>query len=285
MATDVHPTVIIDPATQLGTGVKIGPYSVIGPNVKLGDDCVIHNHVTLMGNTTLGPKCEVFPGAVVGGPPQDLKYRGSLTRLEIGEQTVIREYCTLNPGTELGGGITSVGQRCLLMAYCHIAHDCIIENNVIIANCAQLAGHVHVQEGARISGLCAIHHFVRVGRGSMVAGMARLSIDVPPYTMAEGHPAKIIGLNIEGLRRRKETKEASLALKQAYRYLFREQESRLKAYELIVSEQLDKHTIVSEFVEFVKKTDQGRHGRALEAVRAEVPPEERDGILAVKTDK
>ena len=278
----IHPTAIVDSQARIGENVSIGPYSVIGPDAKIGANTVIHNFVTVMGNTTIGSNCEIFPGAVVGGPPQDLKFRGSKTTLEIGDHTVIREFCTLNPGTELGGGKTVVGHHNLIMAYAHIAHDCRLENYIIVANCAQLAGHVHVQEGARISGMCAIHHFVRVGRGSMVAGMARLSIDVPPYTMAEGHPAKIIGLNTEGLRRRSVPKDAALALRQAYRYLFKERESHTKAYELISSEGLDKFTLVSEFIEFVKQTDQGRHGRALEAQRAEVPPEERDGGLTVR---
>ena len=276
---DIHPTAIIDAKAQLDDGVKVGPFTVIGPHVKLGRDCVIHNHVTLAGNTTLGKNVEVFPGAAVGLPPQDLKYRGEPTQLSIGDNTIVRECATLHIGTELGGGHTSVGSNNLIMAYVHVAHDCQIKNNIVIANGAQLAGHVMVDDGARISGLVAVHHFVRIGCCAFVAGCAKLSIDVPPFTLAEGHPARIRALNKEGLKRRGLSAAAQEALKEAYRLCFRDGMPQEQAFKEIADRCCDKFPEVQMFVEFLKATAQGRHGRALEAERETVPPEERDGPL------
>lgn len=285
MAKDIHPTAIVDRQAELADGVRIGPYSVVGPHVVIGAEAVIHNQVTLTGHTTLGAHCQVHPGAVVGGPPQDLKFKGEHTVLSIGEHTIIRECCTLNPGTELGGGRTVIGSYNLIMAYVHIAHDCQLEDHIVIANASQLAGHVHVQEGARISGLAAIHHFVRIGRSAFVAGCAKLSIDVPPYTLAEGHPARIRGLNLEGLRRRTVPEESVAALKEAYRLLYRSEGTRAQAYAEIAAKELTRHAVVSDFVEFMKTVDQGRHGRGQEGTRVEVPPEHRDGALGFRADE
>jgi UDP-N-acetylglucosamine acyltransferase len=282
VATEVHSTAIVDPKARLGAGVQVGPYAVIGPDTVIGEGTVIHNHATVTGHTSIGANCQIHPGAVVGGAPQDLKYQGEKTTLSIGDHTVIRECCTLHTGTGLGGGKTVVGSHNLIMAYVHIAHDCILGNQIVIANATQLAGHVHVEDGARISGLAAIHHFVRIGRGSFVAGCAKLSIDVPPYTLAEGHPARIRSLNLEGLRRRTINPEALSALKESFRLLFRfEEGTRAQAFEQIAAGGLEKHPIVAEFVGFVRETDKGRHGRAQEATRVELPPEERNGKLGV----
>src|SRR5258708_27755776 len=180
---EIHPTAIIDPKAQLDDGVKVGPYTVIGPNVVIGRDSVIYNSVTIAGHTTLGKNVQVFPGAALGLPPQDLKYKGEPTRLSVGDHTILRECCTLHIGTELGGGHTGVGSNNLIMAYVHVAHDCQVKNNIVIANGAQLAGHVTIEDGARISGLVAVHHFVRIGVCAFVAGCAKLSIDVPPFTL------------------------------------------------------------------------------------------------------
>lgn len=285
MATLIHPTAVVDPKAQIAEGVEIGPYSVIGPDARIGEGSVLLNHVTVIGHTTLGRECHVFPGAVLGGPPQDLKYKGGKTTLEIGNQNVIRECCTLNPGTELGGGRTVVGDHNLIMAYVHIAHDCLVENNVVIANCTQLSGHVRVYEGARLSGLAALHHFVRVGRCSFVAGCAKLSIDVPPFTLAEGHPARIRTLNLEGLRRRGVEGDALVALKKAFRLFFGDRGTpREEAYAELSKDEFTPFEIVKEFVTFVRETDRGANGRALEAQRCAVPPEERDGKLGFKVN-
>ncbi|GMV81190.1 MAG: acyl-[acyl-carrier-protein]--UDP-N-acetylglucosamine O-acyltransferase [Planctomycetota bacterium] len=282
MSVEVHPTAVIDPQARLGDGVQVGPYAVIGPHAVLGAGVTIHNHATVTGHTTLGEGVQVFPGAVLGCVPQDLKYKGEPTTLEIGAGTIVRECATLHPGTALGGGRTAIGKNCLIMAYAHIAHDCILADQIIVANASQLAGHVHVQEGARISGLCAIHHFVTIGRGSFVGGSARLSIDVPPHTLAEGHPARIRGLNLEGLRRRGITGEPVAALKSAFRLLVRDKGSRAEAYAEIEREGYTQHPVVAEFVRFVKRSDAGKNGRALEAERQIVPPSERDGDLSFR---
>jgi len=278
----IHSTAIIDSKAKLGSGVSVGPYTIIGPDVTLGDGCEIHNHVTLTGITSLGKNVHVYPGAVVGGAPQDLKHKGSKTTLLVGEGTVIRECCTLHTGTELGGGETVVGRNNLIMAYVHVAHDCRLRNNIVIANGAQLAGHVHVEDGARISGLAAIHHFVTIGSCAFVAGCAKLSIDVPPFTLAEGHPARIRGLNREGLKRRGLTPEALDAIKTAYRLCFRAKITQEQAFKDLAERGLDKFVEVAMLMEALKATARGKNGRALEAVREVIPADERDGRLNFK---
>ncbi|HYF48228.1 MAG TPA: acyl-ACP--UDP-N-acetylglucosamine O-acyltransferase [Planctomycetota bacterium] len=280
--SDIHPSAIVDKKAQLGSGVRIGPYSIIGPNVVLADGVIVENHVTISGHTTLGKKVHVFPGAVIGGVPQDLKYRGEPTTLTVGDNTVIRECATLHIGTELGGGKTVIGSDNLIMAYVHVAHDCVLGSRIVIANGTQLAGHVHVEDGARLSGLVAVHHFVRIGTCSFVAGCAKLSIDVPPFTLAEGHPARIRGLNREGLKRRGMTPEAHESLKEAYRLCFRSELSQEQAFAEITNRGGDKVAEVAMFVEFLKAVARGKHGRALEAEREVIPAEERDGRLGFK---
>ncbi|MCZ7646353.1 MAG: acyl-ACP--UDP-N-acetylglucosamine O-acyltransferase [Planctomycetota bacterium] len=188
MATRIHPTAVVDPTAELAEGVTVGPCAYIGPRVRLGAGCEIHNHATVTGGAALAGGCQVFPGAIVGCIPQDPKYKGEPTVLELGEGTIVRECATIHPGTALGGGRTSIGSHCMIMAYAHIAHDCRLGDHIIVANASQLAGHVHVEDGARISGLCAIHHFVTIGRCSFVAGSARLSVDVPPTRSPKATP-------------------------------------------------------------------------------------------------
>ena len=279
---NIHSTAIVDPKAKLADDVSVGPYTLVGPDVTLGPGCVVHNHVTVTGFTALGKNVHVFPGAVVGGCPQDLKYRGEPTTLSVGDNTVIRECATLHVGTELGGRHTVVGDNNLIMAYVHIAHDCKLKNNIVIANASQLAGHVEVEDGARISGLAAIHHFVRIGACSFVAGCAKLSIDVPPFTLAEGHPARIRGLNREGLKRRGLKPEVQDALKEAYKLCFRAEISQEHAFRQLEASGALKFPEVRQFVEFLKATARGRHGRALEAEREVLPPEERDGRMSAR---
>ena len=278
----IHPTAIIDAHAQLAADVRLGPYCVVGPEVVLGPGCILENHVTLTGRTTLGGNVHVFPGAVIGGVPQDLKYKGERTSVQIGNNTVIRECCTVSIGTDLGGGETVIGANNLIMAYVHIAHDCQLGDNIVIANGTQLSGHVQVADGARISGLVAIHHFVSIGLCAFVAGCAKLSIDVPPFTLAEGHPARIRGLNKEGIQRRGILPEAQEALKEAYRLCFRGEIARDEAYREIARQGLQKFEEVASFVEFLQASSRGKHGRALEAEREVLPAEERDGRLSFK---
>ncbi len=275
----IHPTAIVDPAARLGRDVRIGAYSVIGPEVSIGDRTEIRNHVTISGWTEIGSDCAIYPYAAVGGEPQDLKYAGEKTRVKIGDRNVLREYVTVHAGTALGGGVTEIGDDNLLMAYVHIAHDCKLGNRIILANGAQLAGHIVIEDGARIGGMAGLHHFVTVGRCAFVGAMARIPSDVPPYLIVEGHPAKVRGLNMEGIRRRGLPDETVAALKEAYLLLFVKGLQRKDALEAIAARGLDKIEEVGYLLDFLARSEKGRQGRALEAVRVELPPGLRDGNL------
>lgn len=219
--THVHPSSVVDAKAQLGVGVKVGPFSVIGPNVVIGDGAVVHSHTVIDGHTTLGPGVEVFPHTAVGLPPQDKKYDGSPTKLIVGARTVIRECATLQPGS-VGEdcGVTEVGEDCLIMAYCHVAHDCRIGNGVIMANATQVAGHCVVEDFAILGGVTTVHQFVRIGTRAITGASSRVQMDVPPYVTADGHPAALYGLNKVGLERAGFSDETIGALKQAYKALF-----------------------------------------------------------------
>ncbi len=215
----IHRTALVDPTAQVGGDVTIGPYTIIGPRVSVGDRCQIAAHAVLERNVKLGTGVKIGYGSVLGNDPQDLKYAGEETWVEVGDATVIREYSTINRGTRATGK-TSVGQRCFLMSYVHLAHDCVIGNDVIIANGVQMAGHVTVQDRAVVSGLVPIHQFVRIGTFSFVGGGSRVNQDVPPYTKAVGNPVHLYGLNSVGLQRAGFAPEVKLALKRAYRLVF-----------------------------------------------------------------
>lgn len=220
-AATIHDTAIVDPDVVLGKGVVVGPYAIVGPGVVVGAGTQIGPRVLIERNTVLGTGCQIANGAVLGSDPQDLKYEGEETFLEIGDRTIVREFATLNRGTAASGK-TIVGSDCCLMAYCHIAHDCELGNHVIIANSTNMAGHVAIGDWATISGLVAIHQFVRIGAHAFVGGGSRISQDVPPYCRAVGNPsAKLCGLNKVGLERRGFSPAVRLSLKQAYRVLFR----------------------------------------------------------------
>jgi UDP-N-acetylglucosamine acyltransferase len=215
----IHRTALVDPTAQLGRDVSVGPYAIVGPHVTVGERSSIAAHAVLERNVRLGTGVKVGYGTIIGNDPQDLKYKGEETWIEVGDATVIREYCTLNRGTPATGK-TSVGQRCFLMSYVHIAHDCMVGNDVIIANAVQMAGHVSVEDRAIISGLVPIHQFVRIGTFAFVGGGSRVNQDVPPYTKAVGNPVHLYGLNSVGLQRAGFAPEVKLALKRAYRLLF-----------------------------------------------------------------
>jgi UDP-N-acetylglucosamine acyltransferase len=221
----IHPTAVIDPDARLGEGVEVGPYAVIGPKVTIGDRCSISSHVQIASNVRMGKGNRVFSFASIGAPPQDLKFKGEDTWVEIGDGNTIREYVTVNRGTAPGGGVTRVGNNSLLMAYCHVAHDCHLGNRVVMANAATLGGHVDVGDGAIIGGLTGVHQFVRIGEYAMVGALSGVPQDVPPYvTAVVARPQKgtsLYGLNLIGLKRNRFTAEAVSALKKAYRILFR----------------------------------------------------------------
>lgn len=210
----------VDPDAELDSDVEVGPFAIVGPHVRVGKGSRIGPHAVLDGHTTLGEACQVFSHAAVGTIPQDLKYRGEPTLLEIGDRTVIREFVTMNVGTAGGGGVTRVGSDCLFMAYSHVAHDCLLGNHVIMANAATLAGHITVEDWVIVGGLTAVHQFVRLGEHAILGGCSAVVKDVPPYVSASGNRAKLYGLNLTGLKRRGLTDETIRALRTAYRMIF-----------------------------------------------------------------
>lgn len=252
----VHPTAVVHPAAVLGEGVVIGPFSVVDERVTIGAGTRVGAHCVIEGLTTIGSECEIFTGAVIGSIPQDLKYRGEKSLLTIGDRNKIREYVTINPGTEGGGGKTAIGSDCLFMAYSHVAHDCIIGNHVIMANSAALAGHIIVEDRAIIGGLVGVHQFVRVGTLAFVGGCSRVAQDVPPYSTCVGYPAKVFGLNNEGLKRVGISNEAKRALHHVFKILFQSKLSMSHALEQ-ASRETDSHAEVKHLVEFIRQSKRG----------------------------
>jgi UDP-N-acetylglucosamine acyltransferase len=217
----IHPTAIVDPGAKLGSNVRIGAYSVIGENVTIGDGCAIESHVVIEGHTTIGSECLISPFASIGGPPQDISYRGEPTTVNIGSRVRIREYVTVHRGTVRGRGGTVIGDDSYLMAYCHVAHDCLLGRGVIMANSAHLGGHIEIGDRAILGGIVAVHQFVRVGEFALVGGVSGVAKDVPPYTLASGARIYVYGLNEVGLRRNGFSRETIRYLKKAFKIAFR----------------------------------------------------------------
>jgi len=218
---EIHPTAVVSPEANLAEDVRILPYSIIGPKVTIGAGTVVGPHAVIDGWTTIGVRNQIFPFATIGYPPQDLSYRGEETQLIIGDENIIRENVTINRGTERGGGVTRVGNQNCIMAYVHVAHDCKIGNRVVMANAATLAGHVVIEDCAILGGLVAVHQFVRIGTYAFIGGKSGLRMDMPPYMLAFGAPAKLYGPNLVGLKRANFSREVIHALKQSYKILFR----------------------------------------------------------------
>lgn len=216
----VHPTAIIAEGARIGAGVKIGPYCLVGKDVVLGDNVELVSHAVIEGHTTIGAGSRVFPFASIGHQPQDLKYHGEASRVEIGERCTIRESVTINPGTEAGGMVTKVGDDCLIMACAHVAHDAIIGNNVVMANYVGIAGHVQVGDNVIFGGTCVIHQFTRIGAYAFIGAQSMVDGDVIPYGMAVGNRAVLTGLNLVGLKRHKFDRDAIHRLRAAYRQIF-----------------------------------------------------------------
>ncbi|MEK6544467.1 MAG: acyl-ACP--UDP-N-acetylglucosamine O-acyltransferase, partial [Elusimicrobiota bacterium] len=219
--SNIHPTAIIDPSARLGADISIGPYCVIGRDVEIGSGAKVGAH-TVIENATIGANLKVIAGAFIGTPPQDLKYKDEPTRVQIGDNCTVRECVTLNGGTTTDGGdgVTRIGNNCLFMAYSHVAHDCVVADNVIMTNCVALAGHVKLGEGAIIGGLSAVHQFVRIGEGAMIGGVSGVERDVPPYCLAQGNRCELIGLNLIGLKRKKADRATIAAVRNAFETLF-----------------------------------------------------------------
>ncbi len=251
----IHPTAIISAKAKLADSVSVGPYSVIGDQVIIGADTKIGTHCVIEGNTTIGKNCEIFTGSVVGSRPQDLKFKGEKVFLEIGNNNIIREYCTLNPGTGEGSK-TVVGNDNLLMAYSHIAHDCRVGNGCVLANNATLAGHVTIEDKAVIGGIVAIHQFVRIGMLSITGGCSKVVQDIPPFSTCDGHPARVYGLNLIGLRRKGISHDAIKKIDQAFRLIFNSGLSAHHAAEKAEKE-IEKTEEIKYLIDFIKSSKRG----------------------------
>lgn len=253
--TAIHSTALVDPEAELGQGVVVGPWAIVGPRVRVGDGTEIGPRVLLERDTAVGEDCRISNGAVLGTDPQDLKYQGERTLLEVGDRTVIREFATLNRGT-LASGRTSVGSDCLLMAYTHVAHDCELGNHVILSNSVNMAGHVTIEDWVIVGGITPIHQFVRIGAHAFVGGGSRIAQDVPPYCRVAGNPPALYGLNSVGLERRGFSPEVRKALKQTYRILF---QSKLNVSQAVAQAEAQVPAIpeVRHLLEFIRASERG----------------------------
>lgn len=252
----IHPTAIVDRTAELAEGVTIGPYSIISGQVVVGPDTEIGSHAVIKEYTTIGARCRIFQFAALGEIPQDLKFAGEKSFLVIGDDNTIREFATMHRGTAGGGGVTRVGNGNLFMAYSHVAHDCIIGNGVVLSNAVGLAGHILVEDKAILGGFVAVHQFSRIGRHAFIGGASAVSRDVPPYTMAVGNRAKLVGLNLVGLKRSGFTDAAMQALRQAYEILFN---SELNTKEAVarVRQEVPQSAEVQHLLWFVEHSERG----------------------------
>lgn len=263
----IHSTAIIHPEASLSKNIEIGPFSVIDKNVKIGNGNVIKNNVTITGNTTIAENNVIFSNSVIGSVPQDLKYYGEQTKLIIGSNNVFRECVTVNTGTMVGGGETLIGNNNLFMSCSHIAHDCIIEDNVLIANGVLLGGHIKVEKNAKLMGLAGLQPFVTVGQHSYVGGLTRIVQDVPPYMIVEGNPAKVRKVNTVGLERAGFSQDCISTIKNTFKLLFRSETLNRKQ---ILCELESKENLMQEIkilINFFRNVDKGKFGRYRESLR------------------
>lgn len=268
----IHPSAYIDPKAELGRNISIGPFSYVGAGVVLGDDCVLHNNVTVTGNTVCGRANVFFPGAVVGIEPQDLKYKGGTTRLEIGDDNVFREQVTVHSGTEVGGGITRIGSHNRFLVGVHIAHDVCIGNDCIISNYTQVAGHVKLEDRVTLSAMIGIHHFATIGTLAYIAAMSRVGMDVPPFMIVEGAPAEVRSFNKKGMQRWGYSDAQIQAVQEAWKVLY---SSKARAHGNSMLERLallegrpELNGEVQHLCTSIRRTlEAGVFGRYLEALR------------------
>ncbi len=253
---DIHPTAVVSPDAELASGVRVGPYAIIEDQVIIGEDTVVEAHAVIRSRTRLGARNRIHPHAVVGGEPQDLKFHGEDSLLIVGNDNRIREFATLHRGTEGGGGVTRVGNNNLLMAYTHVAHDCVLGDHIIMSNGATLAGHVGVGDHAIIGGLSAVHQFARVGRHAFVGGMTGVAQDVPPWMLAAGSRAVVHGPNVVGLRRAGASRELMSALKSAFRLIWRSDMPRPDALDFLAAEYAELPDLM-DFVAFIRSGERG----------------------------
>ena len=251
----IHPTAIVHPGAELGTGVEVGPYTIIEDDVIIGDECKIQSHVYIDSGARLGRDIHISKGAVLSTAPQDLKYKNEKTYLEVGDGTVIREFATLNRGTDYSFK-TIVGKNCLLMAYSHVAHDCIIGNNVIISNAVNMAGHVEIGDFTGIGGLTAIHQFVKIGQHTFIGGGLRIPKDIPPYILVMGEPIRYGGVNHVGLSRRGFSSEVLLEIKRAYKIFYFRNLTKNEALQQMRGE-LKPFPEIETIIEFIERSERG----------------------------
>jgi UDP-N-acetylglucosamine acyltransferase len=253
---NIHSTAVVSPEANLQEGIEIGPYSIIGPNVKIGKDTVIGPHVVIEGHTEIGERCRIFQFASIGAVPQDLKFEGKESKVIVGNNNTIREFVTIHSATSADIGMTFLGDNNLIMAYCHVAHNCKLGNNIVMANAANLAGHIHVEDYAIIGGLSGVHQFARIGCHSIIGGASAVVTDIPPYITVSGNRAKPYGLNLIGLKRRGFSEETINALKKAYKIVFRSSLLLSVAIERI-KEEVEDLPEVRHFTNFIKNAKRG----------------------------
>ena len=251
----IHPTAIVNSKSKISSNAEIGPYCIIGPDVEIGSNTKLHSHISIIGNTKIGKSNEIFPHVSIGTDPQDLKYNGEKNSIIIGNNNRLREYVNINPGTSQGGSVTKLGDNNLLMVYCHVAHDCNIGNNVVLANNVQVGGHVTIEDNAIIGGSCAIHQFSRIGQLAMVGGMTGILSDVIPFGLSLGNRNNLVGLNLIGLRRAKITNADIKLLQKFYDTVFIDQNFRTNIQN--IEENLKKNKYVKKIIDFVE-TDKRR---------------------------
>ena len=247
----IHKTAIIHSKNNISENVKIGPYSVIGPNVEIGEGTEIQSHVSIVGHTKIGKNNKIYPFASLGNDPQDLKFQGEETKLEIGNNNKIREYVTINPGTKGGGGLTKVGNNCLFMVSAHIAHDCFVGDNVILANNVPLGGHAHIDDYAIVGGNSAVQQFTRVGRSAMIGGMCGVVRDIIPYGIVHGNRSVLQGLNLIGLRRKNIPNKDIIILSDAYKEIFKNENLTENLKNL--AQKYKSSELVKEVINFIEK--------------------------------
>ena len=247
----IHKTAIIDSKAKINSNVSIGAYTVVGPSVEIGENSVIQSHVSIVGNTIIGKENKIYSFASIGNEPQDLKFGGENTKLEIGDKNKIREYVTINPGTIGGGGLTKVGNNCLFMVSSHIAHDCLVEDNVILANNVPLGGHAHIESNVIIGGNSAVQQFTRVGKSAMIGGMCGVVRDIIPYGIAHGNRSILQGLNLIGLRRKNIPNKEIMILSDAYKEIFKNENLTENLNNL--DQDFKKNELVVEIINFLEK--------------------------------
>ena len=247
----IHKTAIVDPKAKISANVNVGPYSIIGPDVEIGEDTVINSHVSIAGHTKIGKKNKIYPFASIGNNPQDLKYNGEKSYLEIGDSNTIREYVSINPGTNGGGGLTKIGSNCLFMVSSHVAHDCVIGDNVVAVNNVAIGGHVQIDDNAIIGGNSAIHQFIRIGKFAMIGGICAVIRDVIPYGLVHGNRSVLQGINLIGLRRNNISNQDIALLGKAYKEIFKSENLSENLKDL--SEDFKNNNLVIEILKFIQK--------------------------------